>query len=529
MGGAANMGSARLSQRSHEGGPLQQVDSPVKVGGTGAFQLDRELLLGLADLALTLARRAGASYADIRIGETKREFIQAKDDRLQDFAERSTLGFGLRLLLDGSWGFCGATRMDEATLRDAVAQALDHARAVKAIQPQPIQLEELSACEAEWIMPMGVDPFSIAAHEKADWLLSVNRAALDSGANYATASLSTAREERLFASSLGSRIFQSRTRVHPQFEVTAIDKSSGRFATRESLAPARGAGWDYVLSCGLIEEAARAAEQAREKLQAKPVAPGVRDVVIDPTNLWLTIHETVGHSTELDRALGWEANFAGTSFVKPHMLGELQFGSELMTIVADRSQEGGLSTIRFDDDGAPSELAEFPIVEKGVFRNYQMALGQAHLIGLPQSNGCAYADSPTAFPIQRMPNISLRPNPAPSSLQDLIAGVDDGLYIVGAGSWSIDQQRDNFQFGGQLFYEIKKGKIGEMVRDAAYQGRTVSFWNSLDGLGDASTYHLAGTFTCGKAEPLQLAPVSHGAAPARFRGVTVLNTERGDV
>jgi TldD protein len=208
------------------------------------------------------------------------------------------------------------------------------------------------------------------------------------------------------------------------------------------------------------------------------------------------------------------------------MLNELRFGSELMTIRADRSQEGGLASVAFDDDGAPRARAEFEIVSKGVLRNFQMALGQAGLIGLERSNGCAYADDATAFPIQRMPNISLAPNPAPCSLDELIGGVETGLYVVGAGSWSIDQQRDNFQFGGQLFYEIKDGKLGEMVRDAAYQGRTLSFWNSLDGLGDASTYRLCGTFTCGKAEPMQLAPVSHGAPAARFRGLTVLNTQR---
>jgi TldD protein len=494
-----------------------------------SFHLDRAALLDLAELALTLARRGGASYADIRLGETKREFIQAREDRLQDFSQSSKRGFGLRVLLDGCWGFCGALRLDESALRSAAQQALDNARAVKPIQPQPILLEELRATQTEWIMPMGADPFDVAANAKADWLLEVNAAALDAGADYTVSSLSFAREERLFANSFGSRIFQSRTRSHPQLTVTAIDRASGRFSTRDSLAPARGAGWDYVLSCGLMEEAKRAAEEARRKLHAKPATPGLRDLVIDPTNLWLTIHETIGHSTELDRALGWEANFAGTSFVKPDMLGRLKFGSELVTVVADRSQEGGLSTLGFDDDGAPSELASFPIVERGVFRNYQMALGQAYLIGLPRSNGCAYADSPASFPIQRMPNISLQPNPSPTSLLDLIADVEDGLYVVGAGSWSIDQQRDNFQFGGQLFYEIKNGEIGELVRDAAYQGRTVSFWNALDGLGDASTYHLAGTFGCGKGEPVQSAPVSHGAVPARFRNVVILSTERGDV
>lgn len=500
--------------------------SPLDSSGRNrsAFALDRALLYDLADLALTAARQGGASYADLRIGETRREYAFAKDDRLESFDERASQGFGLRVLLEGCWGFYGARRLDPLSLRDGVERALENARAVKRIQFQPIELERLPAHEAEWIMPMGVDPFDVPAGEKADLLLSIIASARDHGADFCSASFSAACEERFFANSLGSRIHQTRTRVAPIFQATAVDRASGRFATRDCLAPARGAGWDYVVGAGLIEEAARAGEEARAKLDARPVTPGDYDVVIDPTNLWLTIHETVGHSTELDRVLGWEANFAGTSFVKPHMLNELRFGSELMTIVADRAQPGALATIGYDDDGAPAEAAEFPIVEHGVFKNFQMALGQAHLIGLSHSNGCAYADSSTAFPIQRMPNISLKPNPQKCAFDDLISDVENGIYVVGAGSWSIDQQRDNFQFGGQLFYEIKNGKLGELLRDGAYQGRTTQFWNSLSGLCDASAYHLDGTFTCGKAEPMQLAPVSHGSPPALFRNVRVLNT-----
>jgi len=490
------------------------------------FRLDRARLADLAEAALAAARRAGASYADIRIGETRRQFIQAKEERLDEFFESASPGFGLRVLVDGCWGFYGARSLEAAALATAVERAIRNARAVAPIRVAPVQLEETEPHEAEWIMPLGIDPFAVAAPSKVERLVAVNAAALAAGADYCVSSLSFATEERLFADSRGSRIFQSRTRTQPSFEVTVLDKGSGRYATRESLVPARAAGWDYVLSCDLLGDAVRAVEDARRKLDARPVEAGVTDVVIDPTNLWLTIHETVGHSTELDRALGWEANFAGTSFVKPHMLNTLRFGSELMTIKADRSQEGGLASVAFDDDGAPRERAEFEIVSKGVFRNYQMALGQAHLIGAERSNGCAYADDPTAFPIQRMPNISLASNPESCSLEALIGGVEKGLYIVGAGSWSIDQQRDNFQFGGQMFYEIRDGKLGEPVRDAAYQGRTIAFWNSLDGLGDASTYRLCGSFTCGKAEPMQLAPVSHGAPAARFRGVTVLNTAR---
>ena len=200
-----------------------------------------------------------------------------------------------------------------------------------------------------------------------------------------------------------------------------------------------------------------------------------------------------------------------------------------MTVIADRSQEGGLATVGYDDDGVRTQSTESPIVEKGIFRNYQMAMGQAQFIGRERSNGCAYANSPTAFPIQRMPNISLRPSEQDVSLADLIAGVDRGIYISGAGSWSIDQQRDNFQFGGQLFWEIENGRLGPMLRDVAYQARTVPFWNSLDGIGGKATYELGGAFTCGKAQPMQLAPVSHGAVPARFRGVTILNTGRADI
>lgn len=487
------------------------------------LNLNHTQLLDQAQIVLDHAKRAGASYADIRLGETYHQYIKAKDDRLENFDESAFVGFGVRVLLNGCWGFYGANQLDRTNLEIGVARALENARATQPIQNQPILLEILPAHEATWLMSMAQDPFAISAEEKSSLLLSICAAARDEGANFCSASLSLAREERLFANSLGARIAQTRTRIYPSFKAIAIDPERGQFSSRESLTPARSAGWEYVLQAGLIEEARRAGEEARAKLNAKYLTPGIYDIVIDPTNLWLTIHETIGHSTELDRVLGWEANFAGTSFIKPEMLNNLQIGSELMTIIADRTQPGGLSTIGYDDDGAPAEAADFKIVEKGVFRNFQMALGQAHLIGLPQSNGCAYADSPTAFPIQRMPNISLKPNPDKCTLQDLFKDIENGIYIVGAGSWSIDQQRDNFQFGGQLFYEIKNGQLGALLRDGAYQGRTTQFWRSLDGLGDSSTYHLDGTFTCGKAEPVQVAPVSHGSPPARFRNISVLN------
>ena len=480
-------------------------------------------------MAMELALRSGASYADIRLGRTEREFVAASEQRVESCQWRLSLGFGVRVLFRGSWGFAASEKLGEPEIRRGVALAVEKAAANSLLQSAPIILEDVPVCREDWTMPLRADPFSVPTDDKTALLLAVNAAALGAGADYCRSFLQFAREDRIFVNSRGSQIVQSRTRSRPNFTITAIDRDSGEFASRNSFAPPRGAGWEHIVACDLASEAVAAAEQAREKLRAKPVEPGQYDVVIDGTNLYLTIHETVGHSTELDRALGWEADFAGTTFVTPDHLDALQFGSPLMTILAERTQEGGLSTIGFDDDGVRSSGSEFAIVEQGVFRNYQMAIGQAQLIGRDRSNGCAYADSPTSFPIQRMPNISLQPNPAPCTLDDLVGGVDDGIYIVGEGSWSIDQQRDNFQFGGQLFYEIKGGKLGPMLRDVAYQDRTLRFWNSLDGLGDRSTYHLGGTFTCGKAQPMQVAPVSHGAPVSRFRGVTIINTDRKDV
>jgi TldD protein len=491
--------------------------------------LDPAARLKLADMALTLAKAAGASYADARVGRNQIEFIRARERRIEKFESALIVGFGVRVLIDGSWGFAGSEVIDEAEIRRAVALAADNAKAARLIQTTPVVLEDVPAYQEDWIMPLGRDPFAVSASDKAEKLVAINETALKAGADYCTAFFWFVREETLFASSRGSRIAQARVRSYPHFEVTALDKQSGRFATRASLVAPRGAGWEYVEAQDLLGEATLAAQQAREKLAAKPVAPGKCDLVIDPTNLWLTIHESVGHATELDRALGWEANYAGTSFATPDKLGTLRYGSPLMNITADRSRPGGLATVAFDDDGVRCAGAEFPIIAEGIFRNYQMAIGQAALIGRARSNGCAYAESATAFPLQRMPNVSLEPNPQQTSLEDLFAGVDDGIYVVGEGSWSIDQQRYNFQFGGQLFYEIKNGKRGAMLRDVAYQGRTPDFWNAMDGLGDASTRFLGGSFLCGKGQPGQSAPVSHGAVPARFRQINVLNTERRDI
>jgi TldD protein len=492
-------------------------------------RLDLNGKLSLADAAISMAKDGGASYADFRLCRYQSEYLEVKERRLEESSTGVSAGFAVRVLLDGTWGYASSPLATVNEVKQATQRALVVAKASQRLQLRKFELEDVPVYQDRWDMPMKSDPFLIPTDQKINKLMAINDAALKAGANYATASFAFVREEKFFASSRGSRITQTRVRVMPETEVTVIDQATGHFSSRAGVAAPRGSGYDYIESYDFVGEAAKAAEQAREKLTAKPVVAGTYDLVLDPTNLWLPIHESVGHPTELDRALGWEANFAGTTFVTPDKLGKLKYGSDLMTIIADRSQEGGLSTVGYDDDGVRSVGAEFPIIDKGTFVNYQMAIGQAQLIGQKSSNGCAFADSWSAFPIQRMPNVSLAPNPNKCSLDDLIGDVKRGIYIVGNGSWSIDQQRHNFQFGGQLFYEIRNGKLRGMLRDVAYQGSTVEFWNSMDGLGDASTYFLGGAPNCGKGQPEQTAPVSHGAVPARFRKVTVLNTARKDI
>jgi TldD protein len=491
--------------------------------------LDLAGKLRLADVALDVAKAMGASYADFRLCRYQTEYLECREHRLEESSSGLSAGFSVRVLLNGTWGYASSPLATEDEVKRTAQRAIDMARASAPLQSRKFVLEDLPTYKDRWDMPMTADPFLVPTDEKIAKMLSINEAALKAGANYATISFAFVREEKCFANSTGSRITQSRVRSMPDSEITVIDKATGKFASVGTLAAPRGSGYDYILSHDFVGEAAKGAEQAREKLKAKPVVPDDYDLVLDPTHLWLTIHESVGHPTELDRALGWEANFAGTTFCTPDKLGKLQYGSELMNVVADRSQEGGLSTIGYDDDGVRSVGTEFNIIENGIFKNYQMAIGQAQLIGQPRSNGCAFADSWESFPIQRMPNVSLQPNPKTCSLDDLFADVKRGIYIVGNGSWSIDQQRHNFQFGGQMFYEIKNGKLGPMLRDVAYQGSTVEFWNSMDGIGDKSTYFLGGAPNCGKGQPEQAAPVSHGAVPARFRQVHVLNTERKDI
>lgn len=480
----------------------------------------------LADAALGKATALGASFADFHIMQTDSESLWAREEMVQGVDADSSLGCSVRVLAGGAWGFAAGQDLTREGVARLAEEAIAIAKEQAGWRAEPIEIESLPAHVDTWVAPVKVDPFTVPIEEKAGRLLEINRIALKAGASFCTSSLDQIRERKWLANTHGSRIVQSRIRVNPGFDVTLIDRKRGRFASRASFAPPRGIGYEYFDEYDFAAESALAVQQAREKLAARSVEPGRYDLVIAPSNLWLTIHETVGHPTELDRALGYEANYAGTSFCTPDKLDSLRYASEIVTIRGERTQATGLATIGYDDDGVKTAGKEFDIIQDGVFRNFQTALGQAEKIGREGgSNACSYAAGFESFPIQRMPNISLQPGADPGvTAESLIAGVENGIFVVGRGSWSIDQQRYNFQFTGQVFHRIRHGRLDGMFSDVAYQGNSIEFWNACDGLGGPATYELGGAFNCGKGRPSQLAPVSHGAVPARFRQINVLNT-----
>jgi TldD protein len=485
-----------------------------------AAAIDRH---ALADIAINLATKLGASYADIRINRYRDESISTREERVQNVSRSQSFGFGVRVLVKGAWGFAASHAVTPEAVRKMTRHAVDIARANATYQRKPVQMVPTPKVLAKWKSAFNKDPFDVALEPKIDFLLKLNAAAMKAkGAGFVTSRLSFDNEQKFYASTDGSRIEQYIIRTHPSFTVTAVDRSTGDYQTRSALAGPKTIGYEYLESHPWLKDAEAAGEEAVAKLKARPVVPGKYDLIIHPTNLWLTIHETVGHSTELDRALLWEANYAGTSFITPDKTGKLQFGSKICNFFADRTQPQGLATVAYDDEGVPGQ--RWDIVKDGVFVGWQTTRDLAALIGQEKSFGCLHADSWGSVPFPRMPNLSLEPSPNDTSLDELVSGVDNGILIMGNGSWSIDQQRYNFQFGGQTFHEIKNGKVGAMLRDVAYQSRTTDFWNACDGIGGKSTYELHGAANDGKGEPGQANQVSHGCPPARFRQINILNT-----
>ncbi|MCW2543795.1 MAG: peptidase modulator of gyrase [Frankiales bacterium] len=471
-----------------------------------------------AAAALQAAQDAGATHADLRVERLRGQDLSVRDGRLESLTDDVNVGLAVRVIHDGTWGFASSADVtpDEAArlAREAVAMA----KVARPLNSQPVELaDEPVYADVTWVSDYETDPFSIDPSDKvalfAEWS---SRLLQSDQVDHVDISLQQAMEGKFYADSAGTMTTQQRVRLLPQLTGTRVDPGGG-FETMRTIAAPVGRGWEYLSNevYDWDDELAQLPERLVEKAKASSVEPGRYDLVIDPSNLWLTIHESIGHATELDRALGYEAAYAGTSFATIDQLNTLKYGSDLMHVTGDRHTQYGLSTVGYDDEGVAAQ--QWDLIKGGTLVGYQldrrMARQNAAVLGTSRSNGCAYADGPHRVPVQRMPNVSLQPDPNGPSLEALIGGVERGIYVVGDTSWSIDMQRYNFQFTGQL-------------RDVAYQTTTTEFWGSMEVVGGPETYVLGGAFNCGKAQPSQTAAVSHGCPAALFRGVNILNTVR---
>ena len=499
----------------------------------------------LADVALNTARNLGASYADARIGRYLNQYVFTREDKVQNVVNTESFGIGIRVIAEGTWGFASTNDVTEDGIKKATSQAVAIAKANSKIQKEPVQLAPVEAHgEVSWKTPIKKDFKEIPVSQKVELLLDANSAAMNNGANFVNSSLFMVNEQKYFASTDGSYIDQDIHRIWPTFDVTAIDRTAGKFKSRSALSAPMGMGYEYLdgleseklvgpaglklyrNSYDIIEDATLAAKQAKEMLTAESVQPGKYDLVLEPNHLGLTIHESVGHPLELDRVLGYEANYAGTSFatLDKWKSGDFKYGSDKVNIVADKTQPHSLGAVGYDDEGVKTK--KWDLIRNGILVNYEAIRDQVKIIDQNESHGCCYAQSWNDVQFQRMPNVSLEPGKEKYSVEEMIKDVEKGIYIAGRGSYSIDQQRYNFQFGGTVFYEIKDGKIVGMLNDVAYQSNTQEFWNSCVKICDESDYRLFGSFFDGKGQPPQVSAVSHGSSTSRFKDVNVINTGR---
>ncbi len=489
--------------------------------------------------ALNSAKMAGASFADARVGRTRRNFVITREQQIIEIVDTDTTGCGVRALVDGCWGFAATRTLTADGVALAAREAVAIAKANRVARDRAVELAPApSLGERTWSNGFTIDPWTIPVEQKADLLLKANAEAMKvPGVKFVASQMFFVKEEKNYANTEGTVTAQTVVRSWAPMSITAINTAGTDFQTRSNTVQPAGRGYEHILQADMIGNAKKWGQEAAEKLSAKPVEPGRYDLVLHPSHLWLTIHESVGHPTELDRAYGYEANYAGTSFVSPpeKMLGSLKYGPSMLNVQGDRSQPGGCATIGYDDEGVVPD--DFLIIKDGVVNDYQTTREQANWLkwwydkngknGKPvRSHGCSYGDSWSSVQFQRMPNVSVLPGTKEQSFEDIIAQTDKGIAIVGDGSFSIDQQRYNSQFGGQLFYEIRGGKVTGMLKDVAYQMRTPEFWNALDMLGGKKSYELGSSFFDGKGQPGQVNAVSHGCPPTRHRQINVINTGR---
>ena len=499
----------------------------------------------LADIALNATKSLGATYTDVRIGRYLNQFVTTREKKVQNILNTESYGVGIRVIANGTWGFAASNDLSPDGLKKTAERAVAIAKANSKFQKEPVKLAPtLPYGEVSWKTPIKKNGFEVPIKEKVDLLLNANAKAMEKGATFVNSIMFLVNEQKYFASSEGSYIDQDVHRTWPNFTVSMVDRASGQFKNRNAFSAPVGMGYEYLdgkaedkiqgpggiilynKSYDIVEDATMAAEQAKQMIAGKSVEPGKYDLVLEPSHMWLTIHESVGHPTELDRVLGYEANYAGTSFLTMDkwQSKNFQFGSNIVNFKADKEQVGSLGAVGYDDEGV--KCKSWDLIKDGVLVNYQAIRDQVGMIGQKESHGCCYSQSWADVQFQRMANVSLQPGKQQLTPEQMISGVDKGIYIVKDGSFSIDQQRYNFQFGGVLFFEIKGGKIVGMLKDVAYQANTREFWNSCVQICDDRDYRLNGAFNDGKGQPAQSNAVSHGSATTRFNGVNVINTGR---
>lgn len=484
----------------------------------------------LLSLAMDVARSEGVDYADGRVIRTQFEAVGAREQMITQVQSTDSYGINVRALVGGSWGFAATQIFTRDAVANIAREAVAIARANNDVAPSTTVLAPVDIFpDADWVTPHSIDPFTIPIEDKAALLLRVNEEALRvNNIRFSSSSILSVKEERLLATTEGSVVRQALMRINPSINITAISPDGSDFQSRSAVVEPAGRGYEYVMGLELAANAQGWAEEAAMKLDAPGVEPGKWDLVLHPSNLWLTIHENIGHPTELDRALGFEANYAGTSFIYPpeDVIGKLKMGPEFLQFEGNRTEFGGCATTGWDDEGVPAEA--WPIIKDGIFVDYQTTREQAAWIsqhtGIDRSHGCSYGQNWESMPFQRMPNVSMLPGEENLSEDDVIAATERGILVEGRGSYSIDQQRYNIQFGGQVFWEIRNGRKYQMLRDVAYVGRTPEFWNSLDVIGGAQTYFLGASFGDAKGQPIQVNAVSHGCPISLFRDIDIINT-----
>ena len=471
----------------------------------------------ICDAAVDAAVGGGASYADARVVTRRAQLVATKNGQVEEISDLDSEGIGVRVLVGGAWGFACDRRATEEGAREAALRATAFAKAAPGGHRR--SLVPVEAHTAEYRTPVGRDPFSVSIADKVALCLKAEEEMKHADVTVRSAFVRSHREHKLFVSSIGSAIEQELVEAGGGIE--AIATAEGLFQVR-SYPSAHGgsssqAGWEYVEGLDLVAEAPRVGEQASALLRADECPATTTIVVLDADQMMLQVHESIGHPIELDRVYGTEAAYAGTSFLKPEDLGSLRYGSELMNVTADATTPGGLGTFAFDDEGVPAQRE--PIVERGVLRGFLTSRETAAKLG-HGAGGSMRADGWSRMPLVRMTNLHLEPGEG-GSLEALVADVDDGVYVETNKSWSIDDKRLNFQFGTQIGWEIKRGKLGRMLRDATYTGVTPIFWGGLDAVGGPEHWQLKGLTNCGKGQPGQDGHVSHGSSPARFRNVQI--------